>query len=60
MRTLQEVMTAMQAGCWEDALVLYTSAKSNWQNVKLTYNLRLVLQNCSLLLAIFGFNRVNS
>ncbi|XP_026783354.3 fanconi-associated nuclease 1 [Pangasianodon hypophthalmus] len=39
MRTLQEVITAMQAGCWEDALVLYTSAKSNWQNLKQNYDL---------------------
>ncbi|XP_046721036.1 fanconi-associated nuclease 1 isoform X2 [Silurus meridionalis] len=39
MRTLQEVITAMQAGCWEDALELYTSAKSNWQNLKQTYDL---------------------
>lgn len=40
MRTLQEVITAMQAGCWEDALVLYASAKSNWQNLTQTYDLR--------------------
>ncbi|XP_053479163.1 fanconi-associated nuclease 1 [Ictalurus furcatus] len=39
MRTLQEVITAMQAGCWEDALVLYASAKSNWQNLTQTYDL---------------------
>ncbi|XP_060779953.1 fanconi-associated nuclease 1 isoform X2 [Neoarius graeffei] len=39
MRTLQEVITAMQAGCWEDAHVLYASAKSNWQNMKQTYDL---------------------
>ncbi|KAK2848143.1 hypothetical protein Q7C36_009825 [Tachysurus vachellii] len=39
MRTLQEVMTAMQAGCWEDALALYTSAKTSWQNLKQTYDL---------------------
>lgn len=48
MRTLQEVITAMQAGCWEEALVLYASAKSDWQNIKQTSDLRLELQNCLL------------
>uniref|UniRef100_A0A4W4HJA2 Fanconi-associated nuclease n=1 Tax=Electrophorus electricus TaxID=8005 RepID=A0A4W4HJA2_ELEEL len=36
-RRLQEVVTAMQAGHWEDALGLYTSAKATWQDLKLTY-----------------------
>ncbi|XP_062860610.1 fanconi-associated nuclease 1 [Trichomycterus rosablanca] len=40
MRTLQEIITAMQTGCWEDALVLYSSAKSNWQNLKQACDLR--------------------
>ncbi|KAK3548646.1 hypothetical protein QTP70_015930 [Hemibagrus guttatus] len=39
MRTLQELITAMQSGCWEDALALYASAKSNWQNLKQTCDL---------------------
>lgn len=51
MRIFQEVITAMQTGSWEEALVLYTSAKSNWQNLKQTYDLRLELQNCLLFLA---------
>ncbi|XP_036417627.1 fanconi-associated nuclease 1 [Colossoma macropomum] len=36
MRTLQEVITAMQAGSWEDALVLYSTAKATWQDLKQT------------------------
>uniref|UniRef100_A0A4W4HFC2 Fanconi-associated nuclease n=1 Tax=Electrophorus electricus TaxID=8005 RepID=A0A4W4HFC2_ELEEL len=39
-RRLQEVVTAMQAGHWEDALGLYTSAKATWQDLKLTYGSR--------------------
>ncbi|XP_066541617.1 core-binding factor subunit beta isoform X1 [Hoplias malabaricus] len=38
-RTLQEVVTAMQAGSWEDALVLYTMAKATWQELKQTCDL---------------------
>uniref|UniRef100_A0AAY4B764 Fanconi-associated nuclease n=1 Tax=Denticeps clupeoides TaxID=299321 RepID=A0AAY4B764_9TELE len=37
--SLQEVITAMQAGCWEDALGLYTSAKATWQELKQTCDL---------------------
>ncbi|KAI4889045.1 hypothetical protein NFI96_023804 [Prochilodus magdalenae] len=39
MRTLQEVITAMQAGCWDDALVLYNAAKATWQDLKQTCDL---------------------
>lgn len=53
MRTLQEVITAMQAGCWEDAHVLYASAKSNWQNMKQTYDLRLELQSLPSVFSTF-------
>ncbi|XP_026086584.1 fanconi-associated nuclease 1-like [Carassius auratus] len=34
MRTLQEVIAAMQTGSWEDAYVLYTTAKDTWQEIK--------------------------
>ncbi|KAK7152144.1 hypothetical protein R3I94_008471 [Phoxinus phoxinus] len=34
MRTLQEVIAAMQTGCWEDAHDLYTTAKATWQEIK--------------------------
>ncbi|XP_067274949.1 fanconi-associated nuclease 1 [Pseudorasbora parva] len=34
MRTLQEVIAAMQTGSWEDAHDLYTSAKATWQEIK--------------------------
>ncbi|XP_061891314.1 fanconi-associated nuclease 1 isoform X2 [Entelurus aequoreus] len=34
MRTLQEVILAMQSGHWEEALDLYTAAKNDWQHLK--------------------------
>uniref|UniRef100_A0A672MBH4 Fanconi-associated nuclease n=1 Tax=Sinocyclocheilus grahami TaxID=75366 RepID=A0A672MBH4_SINGR len=34
MRTLQEVIAAMQTGSWEDAYVLYATAKATWQEIK--------------------------
>ncbi|XP_073706826.1 fanconi-associated nuclease 1 [Garra rufa] len=34
MRTLQDVIAAMQTGSWEDAHVLYTTAKATWQEIK--------------------------
>ncbi|XP_077104951.1 fanconi-associated nuclease 1 [Siphateles boraxobius] len=34
MRMLQEVIAAMQAGSWEDAHDLYTTAKATWQEIK--------------------------
>ncbi|XP_056138184.1 fanconi-associated nuclease 1 [Lampris incognitus] len=40
MRTLQEVITAMQAGLWEDALELYTAAKTAWQELRKIYDFR--------------------
>uniref|UniRef100_A0A8K9XIB9 Fanconi-associated nuclease n=1 Tax=Oncorhynchus mykiss TaxID=8022 RepID=A0A8K9XIB9_ONCMY len=39
MRALQEVITAMQTGHWEDALGLYTAAKATWQETSKTYDL---------------------
>lgn len=39
MRTLQEVITAMQAGNWEDAHGLYTTANATWQDIKHTCDL---------------------
>ncbi|KAJ8407715.1 hypothetical protein AAFF_G00267590 [Aldrovandia affinis] len=40
MRALQEVMVAMQAGNWEEALELYASAKGVWQEQKNSCGLR--------------------
>lgn len=40
MRTLQEVISAMQAGQWEDALELYTVAKGAWQELRKDHDLR--------------------
>uniref|UniRef100_UPI003AAB1272 fanconi-associated nuclease 1 n=1 Tax=Centroberyx gerrardi TaxID=166262 RepID=UPI003AAB1272 len=34
MRALQEVISAMQAGQWEEALGFYTSAKNTWQELR--------------------------
>ncbi|XP_059362450.1 fanconi-associated nuclease 1 [Carassius carassius] len=34
MRALQEVIAAMQTGSWEDAHVLYVTAKATWQEMK--------------------------
>ncbi|XP_051953481.1 fanconi-associated nuclease 1-like [Xyrauchen texanus] len=39
MRTLQEVITAMQTGCWQDAHDLYTAAKDTWHEIKHTCDL---------------------
>ncbi|XP_018602270.2 fanconi-associated nuclease 1 [Scleropages formosus] len=40
MRALQEVGAAMQAGNWQEAFDLYTSAKETWQEQRATCNLR--------------------
>lgn len=40
MRALQEVISAMQAGQWEEALELYTAAKSAWQELRKNHDLR--------------------
>ncbi|KAM9854794.1 fanconi-associated nuclease 1 [Aulostomus maculatus] len=40
MRTLQEVISAMQAGQWEEALELYTAAKNVWQDLRKNHDLR--------------------
>ncbi|KAG7281003.1 hypothetical protein CRUP_016635 [Coryphaenoides rupestris] len=39
MRTLQEVITAMQGGQWEEAFDLYTAAKTAWQELSNTHDL---------------------
>lgn len=39
MRTLQEVITAMQGGQWEEAFHLYTAAKTTWQELSSTHDL---------------------
>ncbi|KAM4618224.1 fanconi-associated nuclease 1-like [Polymixia lowei] len=38
-RALQEVITAMQTGQWEEALELYTTAKTAWQELQKIYDL---------------------
>nr|XP_020479354.1 fanconi-associated nuclease 1 [Monopterus albus] len=38
MRALQELISAMQAGHWEEALELYTAAKSAWQELRKNYD----------------------
>ncbi|XP_077453348.1 LOW QUALITY PROTEIN: fanconi-associated nuclease 1 [Stigmatopora argus] len=39
MRGLQEVTLAMQIGHWEEAMDLYTSAKNDWQDLKMSGDL---------------------
>ncbi|XP_054476203.1 fanconi-associated nuclease 1 [Anoplopoma fimbria] len=39
MRTLQEVVSAMQGGQWEEAMELYTAAKGAWQELKKNHDL---------------------
>ncbi|XP_029290000.1 fanconi-associated nuclease 1 [Cottoperca gobio] len=39
MRTLQEVVSAMQGGQWEKAMELYTAAKSVWQELRENHDL---------------------
>ncbi|XP_069018044.1 fanconi-associated nuclease 1 [Embiotoca jacksoni] len=39
MRTLQEVISAMQGGQWEKSLELYTAAKSTWQELRKKHDL---------------------
>ncbi|XP_076588964.1 fanconi-associated nuclease 1 [Chaetodon auriga] len=39
MRALQEVASAMQGGQWEEAMELYTAAKSAWQELKKNHDL---------------------
>lgn len=40
MRALQEVASAMQGGQWEEAMELYTAAKSDWQELRKNHDLR--------------------
>lgn len=47
MRTLQEVIAAMQAGNWEDAHDIYAAAKATWQEMKHTCDLRFDLHQVS-------------
>uniref|UniRef100_A0A3B4VHW6 Fanconi-associated nuclease n=1 Tax=Seriola dumerili TaxID=41447 RepID=A0A3B4VHW6_SERDU len=39
MRSLQEVISAMQVGQWEEALELYITAKSAWQELRKNHDL---------------------
>ncbi|CAL8356758.1 unnamed protein product [Lota lota] len=39
MRALQEVITAMQGGQWEEAFDFYTTAKTAWQELRNTHDL---------------------
>ncbi|XP_070829265.1 fanconi-associated nuclease 1 [Chaetodon trifascialis] len=39
MRALQEVASAMQGGQWEEAMELYTAAKSAWQELQKNHDL---------------------
>ncbi|KAE8296177.1 Fanconi-associated nuclease 1 [Larimichthys crocea] len=39
MRALQEVASAMQGGQWEEAMELYTAAKSDWQELRKNHDL---------------------
>ncbi|XP_070764131.1 fanconi-associated nuclease 1 [Enoplosus armatus] len=39
MRALQEVVSAMQGGQWEEAMELYTAAKSAWQELRKSHDL---------------------
>lgn len=39
MQALQEVITAMQGGQWEEAFDFYTTAKSAWQELRNTHDL---------------------
>ncbi|XP_062276690.1 fanconi-associated nuclease 1 [Scomber scombrus] len=39
MRALQEVISAMQAGQWDEALELYTAAKNAWQELRQNHDL---------------------
>uniref|UniRef100_A0A6Q2Z9X0 Fanconi-associated nuclease n=1 Tax=Esox lucius TaxID=8010 RepID=A0A6Q2Z9X0_ESOLU len=38
MRSLQEVVVAMQTGHWDDAVELYTAAKTTWKELRQTVN----------------------
>ncbi len=49
MRTLQEVIAAMQTGSWEDAHVLYATAKATWQEMKVSCDLRFEKENQSFI-----------
>lgn len=40
MRALQEVVSAMQGGQWEEAMELYTAAKRVWQELRKNHDLR--------------------
>lgn len=40
MRGLQDVVSAMQGGQWEEAMDLYTAAKSAWQELRKSLDFR--------------------
>lgn len=49
MRTLQDVIAAMQTGSWEDAHALYSTAKATWQEIKDSCDLRFEKENSSFI-----------
>lgn len=40
MRALLDVTLAMQGGQWEEAMDLYSVAKSSWQELRASHDLR--------------------
>ena len=54
MRALQEVITAMQGGQWEEAYALYNTAKTAWQELRNTHDIRWVPHTPCHLLIISG------
>lgn len=48
MRALLEVTSAMQGGQWEEAMELYTAAKSAWQELRKNHDLRWHKSRCLL------------
>lgn len=40
MRALQDLVLAMQAGQWAEAMELYSAAKSVWQELRKSHDLR--------------------
>lgn len=50
MRTLQEVIAAMQTGNWEDAHDLYDTAKATWQEIKDSCDIRFEKENAAFIL----------
>lgn len=59
MRALQDVASAMQGGQWEEAMDLYTAAKSTWQELRKSHDLRWyksILREIQTSLIVFDVN----